>query len=135
MDRGLGKDMMMDIQKQVAYWRHGAVEDWDVGIGLVEQGKIRHGLFFVHLALEKLLKAHVCRSTQDFAPKVHSLLRLAELSGLDFPVDHVEFLSRFDQYSIAGRYPGTTQPLPTGEETARDAGVAQEVFAWLTAQF
>jgi HEPN domain-containing protein len=126
--------MAIDVQKQIAYWRDGAAEDWDVGIGLVEQGKTRHGLFFVHLALEKLLKAHVCKSTQDFPPKIHSLLRLSELSGLEVPADRLEFLSRFDQYNIAGRYPSTMQPLPSKDETARDARLAREVFAWLTAQ-
>ena len=43
--------MGIDIEKQVAYWRAIAEEDWDVGRLLVEQGKTRHGLFFLHLAL------------------------------------------------------------------------------------
>ncbi len=54
---------MIDIEKQVAYWRHGAEEDWEVAHQLFDRGYIRHSLFFVHLALEKALKAHVCRHT------------------------------------------------------------------------
>ena len=124
--------MTFGVQKQVDYWRDGSVEDWDVGIWLVTEGKTRHGLFFVHLALEKLLKAHVCKATGDFAPRVHALLRLAELSGLDeMDSDQLDFLSRFDQYNIAGRYPGTLQPLPSRDETERDTRMAREVFAWL----
>ena len=38
--------MGIAIDKQVAYWRASAEEDWDVGRSLVEQGKARHGLFF-----------------------------------------------------------------------------------------
>ncbi len=53
--------MTIDIQKQIKYWQHGAVEDWDVAENLVDQQKVRHGLFFAHLALEKILKAHVCQ--------------------------------------------------------------------------
>ena len=69
---------MFDIGKQIAYWRDGAAEDWRVAQDLIKRRKVRHGLFFAHLALEKLLKALVCRRTQDLAPRIHSLVRLAE---------------------------------------------------------
>jgi HEPN domain-containing protein len=71
---------VIDIQKQVAYWREGAVEDWAVAQELVAADRPRHGLFFAHLALEKVLKAHICRDTGDLAPRVHNLVRLAALS-------------------------------------------------------
>ncbi len=57
---------MIDIEKQIAYWRKGASEDWHVAKQLVKSQQTRHGLFFAHLALEKLLKAHVCRHTKGF---------------------------------------------------------------------
>ncbi len=50
---------MIDIEKQIAYWRDGSIEDWQVAQELISNGRIRHGLFFAHLSLEKLLKAHV----------------------------------------------------------------------------
>jgi hypothetical protein len=34
----------------------------------VARGRTRHGLFFAHLALEKTLKAHVCRATNENWP-------------------------------------------------------------------
>jgi len=54
------------------------VEDWEVGKELIVGRRFRHGLFFIHLALEKILKAHVCRNTVDIAPPIHNLARLAE---------------------------------------------------------
>lgn len=74
---------MIDIDKQIAYWRDSADEDFAVARELVRWTRIRHGLFFAHLALEKALKAHVCRVTHDIAPRVHNLVRLAELAELD----------------------------------------------------
>ena len=71
---------MFDIEKQVAYWRDSAVEDLQVAQDLIKRQRTRHGLFFLHLALEKLLKALVCRQTQDLAPRTHNLIRLAELA-------------------------------------------------------
>jgi HEPN domain-containing protein len=52
---------MLDIAKQVTFWRNGAQEDLTMAQELLESERIRHGLFFLHLALEKLRKAHVCR--------------------------------------------------------------------------
>lgn len=73
---------MLDSGKQVDYWRQGADEDWEVAVKLVTDGKSRHGLFFAHLALEKMLKALVCRHTRDVPPRIHNLTRPSELAGL-----------------------------------------------------
>jgi len=52
---------MVDIDKQIAYWRDSANEDWAVARQLVDNSRIRHGLFFAHLTLEKTLKALICK--------------------------------------------------------------------------
>lgn len=59
---------MIDIDKQISFWRNSAEEDLAVARDLVHRNRIRHGLFFAHLALEKALKAHVCCVTQDIHP-------------------------------------------------------------------
>ena len=76
---------MIDVPAQIAYWKSGAEEDWQVAVDLVRLGRVRHGLFFAHLALEKVLKAHVCRVTRDVPPRLHLLLRLAERTASVFP--------------------------------------------------
>ncbi len=73
---------MIDVARQVAYWRDGAREDWAVAQDLIGQGRVRHALFLAHLALEKVLKAHVCLHTDDLAPRMHNLVRLAEIADL-----------------------------------------------------
>jgi len=55
---------MFDVEKQIAYWRGGAEEDMAVARELIAGKRVRHGLFFAHLALEKALKAIVCRVTR-----------------------------------------------------------------------
>ena len=59
---------MIDIDKQIDFWRDSAKEDLAVAHELVHKNRLRHGLFFAHLALEKILKAHVCRVIQDISP-------------------------------------------------------------------
>jgi HEPN domain-containing protein len=67
----------MDINGQIAYWRNSSSEDWQVALELIENGHVRHGLFFVHLAMEKILKAHVTRKMQDIPSTTHPQLAAA----------------------------------------------------------
>ena len=101
---------MLDIEKQVAYWRDGAIEDWEVAQDLLKHRRTRHGLFFVHLALEKLLKAHVCRHTNDLAPRLHNLIRLAELAKLTPTQTQLDF-------NLEGRYPDMLTSVPSLGDT------------------
>jgi len=125
----------INVERQIAYWRKGGLEDWTVGYDLVKRGTTRHGLFFVHLALEKTLKAHVCKATQDFAPKLHTLLVLAQKAALPVSEEQKDFLTTFDRFNIAGRYPESRGPGPTKSEAAKQLVRAQEMFEWLTKQF
>ena len=122
---------MIDIAKQVAFWRDGAQEDLSVAEELLERGRVRHGLFFLHLALEKILKAHVCHQTRDLAPRSHNLVRLAELAERHLPEQYVNILAEMNRFAIAGRYPDPPFPLPTPEEARTYADRAKEVLACL----
>jgi HEPN domain-containing protein len=126
---------MLDISKQVAHWRQLAEEDWAVAVDLVGDGRTRHGLFFAHLALEKLLKALVCRHTQEMAPKIHSLVRLAELAGLQPSPEQRDVLAEMNAFHLEGRYPEALTPEPALEEAQAYVARAEEVLRWLTSQF
>ncbi|HEY4691735.1 MAG TPA: HEPN domain-containing protein [Anaerolineae bacterium] len=125
---------MVDIDKQVAYWRGGAQEDWAVAQELVRSGRARHGLFFAHLALEKVLKAHVCRQMRDLAPRLHNLIRLAELAGIALSQAQIDVLAEMNAFNIEGRYPDTLTPPPRQPEALEYLARAGEVFNWLTNQ-
>ena len=81
---------MADIDKEIQYWKQGATEDWDVAMQLVGDMKIRHGLFFAHLAFEKALKAHICRQSRNHPPRIHNLVRLAEMAELKQKITFME---------------------------------------------
>jgi len=125
---------MIDIQKQVVYWRSGAEEDWAVARDLVTRGRPRHGLFFAHLALEKALKAHVCLKTRDLPPRTHNLLRLAAMAGLGLAEKHEETLGQMNSFALEGRYPETLPPVPTEEEARAYLPRVEEVLRWLISQ-
>lgn len=126
--------MVINVQKHITYWRASADEDWAVGNDLVKRGRIRHGLFFIHLALEKILNAYVCKKTDDFAPRIHSLIRLAGKSGLNLTEIQLDFLAGFDRFDIAGRYPDSMSSIPNQTETKAKVTRAGELYRWLRQQ-
>jgi len=125
---------MIDIYKQVIYWRESAVEDWQVANELISAGRLRHGLFFAQLALEKILKAHVCLHTDDLAPHIHNLIRLAEIAGIQLTPEQFDILAETNTFNIEGRYPDTALPLPKPEEAFAYLVRAEEVYQWLASQ-
>ena len=125
---------MVDIAKQIAFWRDSAKEDLDVARQLVDNGRTRHGLFFAHLALEKILKAVVCKHSQDLAPGLHNLSRLAELAALTLDTEKMEILAEMNAFHIEGRYPESLTKPPTKEEALNYMAGAEGVFQWLMNQ-
>jgi HEPN domain-containing protein len=123
---------MVDIRKQISYWKESAEEDWAVAQQLLESGRTRHGLFFAHLALEKMLKALVCKNTGDLAPRIHNLNRLIDLAGVVSSPVQTDILAEMNAFHIEGRYPETLTKPPTREEAVRYTKRAEEVFRWLT---
>ena len=126
--------VMIDPEKQIAYWRQGAEEDRTVARELLDRGHTRHGLFLCHLALEKALKAHVCKKSRDLAPRIHNLVRLAEMAGLDLPGGYGDLLADMNAFNIEGRYPDLLVPPPSSTETQLYATRAEEVLQWLLSQ-
>jgi len=126
---------MIDIQKQITHWRSGAVEDWQVSLDLAKLNRSRHSLFFAHLSLEKTLKAHFCKAKNDLAPRIHSLLRLAEMTELNFSTTQMSFLARFDRYQIEGRYPDMLPPAPDMETMQKELQKVEKLLQWLNEQF
>lgn len=48
---------MLNIKNQIDYWVNGADEAFQTAEILIAQKRMLHGLFFCHLAIEKILKA------------------------------------------------------------------------------
>ena len=129
------REPMIDIRKQMQRWRDGAEEDLAVARELLGSGRVRHGLFFAHLALEKLLKAHICRRTGDLAPRIHNLVRLAEVAGIQTSPAHLDVLAEMNAFNLQARYPDSLSPALTATQAQGYLARAEEVFQWLTDQW
>jgi HEPN domain-containing protein len=125
---------MVDVAKQIEYWTTGSEEDFAAAQSLFEKGHFRHSLFFAHLAIEKILKAHVTRQTKEIPPRIHNLIRLAEIAKLILGPKEEEFLREYSIYQLEGRYPDFQQVLVDRDLARNEISRAQEMLSWLKRQ-
>ncbi|MEP1086966.1 HEPN domain-containing protein [Algoriphagus sp.] len=104
--------MKINLEKQLLYWQSGAEEDLEVAELLIEKEKYLHGLFYCHLVIEKILKAHVVKTTGQLAPRSHNLIYLSEKSKLYLDDDTLDFFGILMKYQLEGRYPGYKPFVP-----------------------
>jgi HEPN domain-containing protein len=126
---------MVDLTKHVVHWRGGAEEDWAVAVELVESGRLRHGLFFAHLSLEKTLKALICKNISELAPPIHNLVRLKEKAGIALDDQQIDLLAEVNEFNIEGRYPELLLPLPSNVEAKNYLRKIEELLKCLNRLF
>ena len=69
-------------------------------------------LFFAHLVLEKLCKAHwVKDNKENDPPEIHNLVRLAEQTKFNLSEDDMNFLRKMNDFQLQGRYPDYKQNI------------------------
>ena len=130
----INKGQQMDVSKQIDYWRTSGDEDFAAAESLLERGHLRHCLFFAHLAIEKILKAHVTRQINDIPPRIHNLVRLAEKAELSLDTEQTSFLRSFDIFQLEGRYPDSTQILLDSKAAQEKLSKAGDIIKWLKEQ-
>jgi HEPN domain-containing protein len=109
---------MINIEKQIQYWIEGSDNDFDTAEILLTRGKVVHGLFFCHLAIEKLLKALIVNKTTNIPPKSHNLNYLQEVAEVDLEENQTIFLAVLMKYQLEGRYPEYEPRIPAQSEVA-----------------
>ncbi len=95
----------MNIKKQIEYWINTAEDDIETSEILIKKNKILQALFFCHLCIEKAIKAHVVRCTNQIPPKLHNLARLLTKTDLKLSEDEMKLTDTLMIYQLEGRYP------------------------------
>jgi HEPN domain-containing protein len=72
----------VDVKKMVKYWQVTAAHDYETMLALFQSKRYSDSLFYGHIVLEKILKAHAVNATKKEAPKIHDLVRLQELADI-----------------------------------------------------
>ncbi len=97
------------MRKDTANWL--ALADYDVETArhMLATGRYLYVIFLCHLALEKILKAHVAEVTQEIPIKTHDLIYLVKKCELEIPNNYLDFIGKINTASIPTRYPDDLQ--------------------------
>lgn len=101
---------------------------------MLATGRYLYVVFLCHLALEKLLKAHVAEVTQDNPVKTHDLIYLIKKSEIKLHESHLDFIGKINTASIPTRYPEDLQRALTEypESVVKDyLNKTTEIVEWL----
>jgi HEPN domain-containing protein len=98
---------------------------------LIERNRLLNGLFFCHLVIEKIIKAHVVKQTKDFAPRSHNLILLSEKAQLIFNEGDEIFLGTLMKYQLEGRYPDYNPKVPDKDIVIDYLTKTETLFKWL----
>lgn len=108
-------------EKDVKAWLDAARYDLTTAQALLKSRRYVYVLFMCQQSLEKLLKALITAQTKEFPPRIHNLVRLGELTTLQFSQKERELLERLSLYYLQSRYPPDVQALAKTVNSSRAA--------------
>jgi len=122
-------------EEHIKYWRESARHDLESAEGIFESGHYDWCLYVGHLSLEKLLKAiFVDRNENAMPPKLHNLVRLAELSKVALDDAQKFLLDKINDFNIQTRYPDYKLEFYKqcdAEFAAEYLSKIKEIYTWL----
>jgi len=121
----------MTKEQHINHWVNTAQYDWEGVENAFSTKNYLHCLFWAHLVLEKLAKAHWVKKHEDnIPPKIHNIVRLLEQSNIDLGEDTMKFLEMFIRFQLSARYPDYINDMYkvcTKDYTARQLEKVKEV--------
>lgn len=121
----------MDVEKQIKYWKDGAISDLEAAEALIQNRKFIQGLFFCHLVIEKAIKAHVTKVKEEVPPRTHNLNYLSERAEIEIPIDMRNFFGILTRFQLEGRYPDDKPEIPSLSECTKHLAKTKEILEWL----
>ncbi len=118
----------MTKQDYIDYWVSTAEKDWKAVHDLHKSKNYIQSLFWAHLVLEKLLKAHWVKDNIDnIPPKIHRLVSILDGTKLQLPDSDKQFLSEMNQFQLEGRYPDYLENIYKTYKAARTKIILDQV--------
>jgi HEPN domain-containing protein len=72
---------------------------------MLTSGRYLYVLFCCQQSVEKALKSLIVERTGALPPRIHNLVRLADVAGIEVPIPASRFLKELSAYYIQSRYP------------------------------
>lgn len=116
-------------------WTEQAHYDLKTAQAMMESGRYLYVLFCCQQSVEKMLKALIAKRTQEFPPRLHNLIRLADAAGIKLKEDMADFLRELSAYYIQTRYPEEIADLSLQIKKSIAQEIltkTEEVILWLS---
>ena len=123
---------MANISEQ---WIERAHYDISAAKAMLDSRHYLYVAFCCQQSIEKMLKAVITKRTNEFPPRIHNLVRLAETASLELTEEQSIFLSELSAFYIKTRYPEEIERL-SAQMNFRFAKKiyeeTQRIYQWLS---
>lgn len=92
------------MNEAIKYWLKSSQDDLDTAQKLFNLKKYNYALFFLHLALEKIIKGVYLVKKNEAPPLIHDLVSLSEKAEILISSEEKEELAEISTFNIAARY-------------------------------
>lgn len=95
----------MTQKEVVAFWKQSSDKDWEFSQEIYVGGKrYDYCLFFVHLSLEKLLKALHYHRKDSHPLAIHDLVELSKRAEIEMSQSQLSDLKEISSFNLSARY-------------------------------
>jgi HEPN domain-containing protein len=118
----------------VENWIEQARYDLETARAMQDSGRYLYVLFCCQQAVEKVLKAMIAKRSNEFPPRIHALMRLAEIASLGLSEEHAQLMRELSNYYIQTRYPEEIPALSARITESQSDGIltqTEETMQWL----
>jgi HEPN domain-containing protein len=117
-------------------WAAQSLYDIETAKAMLDTGRYLYVLFCCQQSVEKMLKALIAKRTRELPPRLHNLMRLAEVAALTIPEDTAHLFRRLTDFYIASRYPEELEAATwnvDASQVQQTYVATEEVLRWLSA--
>ena len=115
-------------------WLEKAQYDIDTARAMLKTERYVYVIFCCQQAIEKSLKAIIADRTKEMPPRLHNLLELATIAGVDPGKDRSALMRSLTNFYIHSRYPGTPETAGAADRRRAedDLKKTEETLQWLS---
>lgn len=124
----------MEINDIIQSWQEQSADDLRVAEDMFATKHYAPCLFFLHLAIEKLLKASAVQTLKAPAPYTHDLVTLAQVAEITLEADQQDYLREVNTFNIRARYDDYKREFykrATADFTVAHLDKAKTFITWL----
>jgi HEPN domain-containing protein len=115
-------------------WIEQARYDLETAHAMQVSGRYLYVLFCCQQAIEKALKAIIAGQSNEFPPRIHALMRLAEIAKVELSEEQSQLLRELSNYYIQTRYPEEIPALSERIAESQSLDIlhqSEETLEWL----